>query len=249
MAAKLLPYFRWYPSDAESDLTYSSFSSTELGVFHRALNYAWMNDGLPDDDALIARALRLSVRDLREAWPVVRNSFPVDNDGKRRNKRQQTERVQVQSINAKASESAKIRWSRDANALPSQCEGYTRAYEYESVSVFDLELTKKKTFRTDEASFREWWEVWSAVRGTHHENEAAQAYISVAGGIEADVLECTRSYLAGLDNPAKGYNPHKFLFEQVGSGFKARWPVSISGGKRETAVDRMAKKMAERRQL
>ena len=99
-----------------------------------------------------------------------------------------------------------------------------------------------------EGEYLEWWCVWSEVRGTHHENEAARAYISVAGGFGAEVLECTRSYLASLDNPAKGFNPDNFLFEQAKQKFKARWPAFTSRvfPKKETASEGVLSLMKKR---
>lgn len=240
MAAKL-PYFRWYPADAESDAKYSAMCLAERGLYHAALNYAWTNNGLPVEVAEVARVLRLTPREFLKHWPRVSVCFEII-DGKLRNGRQEEERADANEKGLKASLSAKRRWTGDANALrrhmPTHCEGNARAYgsDYDASFLKKRGVGKNNEIAT-ESRFREWWEIWSAVRGTHHENEAAQAYISVAGGIEVDVLECTRSYLASLDNPAKGYNPHTFLFEQVGSGFRGRWPASISNA-RESATEK-----------
>ncbi len=76
-------------------------------------------------------------------------------------------------------------------------------------------------------SFAEWWGIWSSVKGTNHQRNAEQVYPRVVTEeTEADCLACTKSYLASLDNPAKGYNPENFLMDQVGDKFKARWPPS-----------------------
>ncbi len=118
----------------------------------------------------------------------------------------------------------------------------------DSSSVFEF-TKQEKPYKApiSEVDFLEWWSTWSAVRGTHHETQAAQAYLSVAGGLEAEVLECTQSYLGSLDNPAKGYNPHTFLFDQVNNRFKARWPAfaARNGTARESRAHRRAREMEE----
>lgn len=76
--------------------------------------------------------------------------------------------------------------------------------------------------------FVEWWAVWSGVRGTAKKQQALQAWMSIQ--LEPGVwwqpvcLDCTRSYLDSLENPAKGFNPDTWLYEQSRDGFEARWP-------------------------
>jgi hypothetical protein len=73
--------------------------------------------------------------------------------------------------------------------------------------------------------FESWWSGWSSIRGTNHKSQAAHAWLSVATvDNESSIADCTASYLASLDSPAKGYNPENFLFEQARDGFSARWP-------------------------
>jgi len=82
--------------------------------------------------------------------------------------------------------------------------------------------------------FETWWVVWSGTRGTHHKQQALQAWMSVVNGKNADLcFECTASYLASLDNPARGYNPHTFLFEHAKDGFRGRWPISGQATKKQ----------------
>lgn len=78
--------------------------------------------------------------------------------------------------------------------------------------------------------FVEWWELWSAVRGTSRLNAALQTWLSIVNGSGKAAIECTRSYLDSLDNPAKGFNPDRFLSDQAAEGFQARWAVN---GKRK----------------
>jgi hypothetical protein len=75
--------------------------------------------------------------------------------------------------------------------------------------------------------FKDWWELWSSVRGTNHHNQAEVAYKNLITPENRPALfECTQSYLASLDNPNKGYNPETFITEQSKDEFRARWPAS-----------------------
>jgi hypothetical protein len=77
--------------------------------------------------------------------------------------------------------------------------------------------------------FNEWWELWSFVRGTNHKKAAVQSWMSIMRPeLESSCMECTLSYLDSLSNPAIGYNPENFLFEQAKQKFEARWPKSRS---------------------
>lgn len=91
---KNLPYFRWYPADAEGDEKYSGLNREELGLFHQCLNKAWLNNGLPSDPAEVGRIMKLTVAELRRLWPRVSSLFYVrESDGRLVNRRQEEERA------------------------------------------------------------------------------------------------------------------------------------------------------------
>lgn len=100
--------------------------------------------------------------------------------------------------------------------------------------------SKEVNFLTSNPIFQSWWTVWSEVRGTHHEFEAASVWDRLCISNAYPAIECTQSYLASLENPAKGYNPDKFLNEQARGAFKARWPVFVHRNGRESRTDRIA---------
>ncbi len=96
--------------------------------------------------------------------------------------------------------------------------------------------------------FPEWWAAWSAVRGTNHRIQAETVYVrEVTIYTEKDCFECMQSYLASLDNPAKGYNPENFLVDQAPdkftARFKARSPPSRQGSLAERTIALMAKRI------
>lgn len=69
------PAFQWYPTDAMTDERYASMTYEERGVFHALLDYAWLNDGLPNDLDRLARLLRLAPADFERIWPAVSRCF------------------------------------------------------------------------------------------------------------------------------------------------------------------------------
>lgn len=76
------------------------------------------------------------------------------------------------------------------------------------------------------ADFVVWWAAWSEVRGTAKMQNALQAWMSVVVDGRG-ALECVESYLASLENPAKGFNPDNWIFEHAEDGFTARWPPFV----------------------
>lgn len=128
--------------------------------------------------------------------------------------------------------------------------GHSRARS-ESVSVLEVSVSEdsNKNFLTNER-FEQFWNIWAKVRGTARKNQAFQAWISVVTvALHQDAIQCTQSYLGGLDNPAKGFNPDNFLFEQARQGFTARWPVYASRSvipRKETGAERVVALMKKR---
>ncbi len=139
---KGLPYFRWYPADAETDSTYAAMSWEERGFYHWCLNYSWINNGLPENTKLIARAARLSPNKFEKLWGGISKCFTVA-EGHYRNPRQEVERVHATNKSASAVESIKARYERNTNVSAESYERNTnvlpRALARESESESDKE--------------------------------------------------------------------------------------------------------------
>lgn len=105
---KSLPYFRWYPSDAETDEFYASLTDQELGFYHRCLNRSWINEGLPVDPGERARAFRVTRKYLDKMWVKVGGRFVSNECVKPRlvNPRQEEEREYASRKSDGASTSA-----------------------------------------------------------------------------------------------------------------------------------------------
>lgn len=130
--AKNLPFFRWFPADAETDHNYSALTDAELGFFHRCLNRSWTNGGLPADLPELARAMRVTDAYLAKVWVRVGRCFEPSsiNPGMLINPRQEKERSHALSKSERATNSVRTRYERRTNELPRASESVS-----ESVSV------------------------------------------------------------------------------------------------------------------
>ena len=153
---KTLPYFRWFPADAKADALYGSFTDQELGFFHRCLDLAWDNDGLPVDLNEIAAITRVSREYLDSVWPRVGRAF-IEVRGRLRNRRQEEERNHATAKSRQAAKATAAREEkRDREIIGRSSDDHLRAYGSDSVCVVSStteETTKNKT-TTDLYSLR-----------------------------------------------------------------------------------------------
>ena len=115
--SKLLPYFRWYAADAETDENYSSLTDAELGFFHRCLNKSWINEGLPADLDRLAATMRVTKSQFAKVWPAVSKCFMLTDGDQPRwvNRRQEEERSLAVAKSKKASDSVRSRYVRSSD--------------------------------------------------------------------------------------------------------------------------------------
>ena len=92
------------------------WSASERGAYMILLWAAWEGDGLPGEPE---RLFRIDP-DIRAAWHLLEDKFPLHTDGKRRNQRQERERAEMREQgkrNAdKAKRAAAARWDAPSNA-------------------------------------------------------------------------------------------------------------------------------------
>ena len=145
--SKSYPYFKWYPADAETDDVYSGMTNAQVGMYHRLLNRAWLNNGIPSDPEEIRKILRMERREFARDWPIVAQKFratSAENDttsaevGRLFNPRMEEERGKML---AKSLANQRI---GNANAFKSRSENsrarVLRAYDCVSVSDSDSSL-------------------------------------------------------------------------------------------------------------
>lgn len=110
-----LPYFRWFPADAETDEHYTAMTDQELGFFHRCLNRSWRNNGLPAELQELSKAMRVDMKYLGRVWPRVGKRFYEDN-GRLFNRRQEDEREHANSKSERNTRAVRTRYERSTNA-------------------------------------------------------------------------------------------------------------------------------------
>lgn len=218
--AKTLPYFRWYPADAETDEAYASMTDAELGFFHRCLNRAWVNGSLPADLDQLAFAMRVRRSYLDKIWPKVGKCFHHVEVGTRLvNRRQEEERknaVAKSIANQRIGNANAKRTERDLNANAPQHAPARADVECESVS----ECTEGGPGGNGAQEFPE---TAAAVRGYFRAADDAliaviaqksfQAYASVVNG-HSSMPTLTDALLAEAVHEAKfkkQYSPGPFL--------------------------------------
>lgn len=117
--AKELPYFRWYPADAEIDTQYASMDWLELGLYHRCLNLSWMNGGVPSDLDELADALKVSRKKLERPWVKVGRRFTASESNPKMlvDARQEKERVYATSKSERNTNAVRTRYERSTNVV------------------------------------------------------------------------------------------------------------------------------------
>src|SRR3990167_8054307 len=100
----------------------------EEGVFHRMLRLAWMNGSVPADLNQLADLCRVRPSSLRKFWSKL-SPLWYEDAARLRNKKQESERIFLESKREAARESAKLSWKSkkrkrksSANAMPSHSE-------------------------------------------------------------------------------------------------------------------------------
>ncbi len=225
--AKLLPYFKWYPGDAEGDDFYSlTLTNEELGIYHRLLNRAWMNDGITSDMDVLAAFCRMSRGQFDEVWKKLSKRWVVSprDESKLVNPRQEEERAsaKLKSENNKRDGNANAKGSRkERDAIDP-----LRAYESESGSSRTLKVipSKKQSIR-----FPEFWAKYPRQFG---EDSACRDWCSeVTSENETVAFACLDRYLAS-DEVQRGVvmsagstmKDTGWIVKCARDGWKCEWP-------------------------
>lgn len=234
---KALPYFRWYPADAETDEKYSCLSDPELGFFHRCLNKSWINEGLPSDLDKLAAMMHVSRKYVDRMWGAVGQCFQLTEDIPQRyvNRRQEEERSYARSKSQKATDSVRTRYERRTNDLP-------RAYESVFVSVADFN-SKKEVLRENpkptgaskpppgpamSERFEDFWERYPVKDGKPITFGVWVSLVNIEN--ESLVFSCLDRYLASDRGGRSPKNPSNWLHDCSRDEWKSDWPASASSG-------------------
>lgn len=109
-----LPYFRWFPADAETDERYALMGAAELGLYHKCLNKCWINNGLPVEMSQLCKVLGWSKGQVAKSWERVSTCF-FERDGRLYNRRQEEERTHAKTKSVKATSAVQTRYREPTN--------------------------------------------------------------------------------------------------------------------------------------
>ena len=117
MSKDALPYFKWYPADADTDEDFRAMSDAEIGFYLRTLNHTWRNAGISSDPRERARILKVSPALHDRMWARVGRKFQVSPSDQSRlvNPRQEEERAKAISRSESAAASVRTRYVKPTN--------------------------------------------------------------------------------------------------------------------------------------
>lgn len=116
-----------YARDWMTDAAVSSMSPVARAGYMDLICTSWLNDGIPAPDGspdrwrALATMARLTVAELKRAWPAIEPHFELCDDGKLRNRRGRRikqELDQYESAKAEAGrKGAQARWQTDGRRM------------------------------------------------------------------------------------------------------------------------------------
>ena len=172
--SKKLPFFQWYPADADTDENFRAMNDSEIGFYLRCLNHAWRNDGIPADPEMRARVLRDKREYADKQWKIVGRCFVPDPEHPDRlvNPRQYEELQKASRKSSVNADAANARWEK-ARAMRSHMRSHengsanavVRASDSDSASVSASE--KKNPISED-------FEIWFERQFARHPKKRAR---------------------------------------------------------------------------
>lgn len=108
--AKSLPYYPMYVVEFDDDQHVVPMTLPEIGLYLLCLNESWKRGSIPDDPKAVAMAIRKEVKDVKKAWPIVRQRW-VENGtpGRLINPRQEKERKKAVDRSIQAADAARAK--------------------------------------------------------------------------------------------------------------------------------------------
>lgn len=82
--AEKSPAFQWYPKDFDTDEVVRLLPLAGIGFYVKLLNHDWLNTGIPDDPALLAKIAGCKKRDAARWWELLKTKFEPLEEGLKR---------------------------------------------------------------------------------------------------------------------------------------------------------------------
>ncbi len=116
----------WYPKDILTDKRVIAMTLEQEACYRRLLDYAWIENGLDNDPALLASYCKMNgqLEAFSEIWKVIKKCFNLHRK-KFRNKRQEQERKKQKLYSNKQRNASKHRWDKEKGANPTAIPRHT----------------------------------------------------------------------------------------------------------------------------
>lgn len=105
-----LPFLPLFPGDYHAVTQF--WPPGPRVIYFELLCAQWAVGGLPDDEHQLRDRVRIPAKDWKESWPLVSPYFPVDTDGRRRNRRLEEHRLVSAKKSTQARDAALERWRK-----------------------------------------------------------------------------------------------------------------------------------------
>lgn len=77
------------------------------GIYIDLIAYGWDYDGIPDDPGVLAAMVGMTPQKFRAVWAAIEDKWPIAEEGKRRNPRQEQQRRELKAHRDKQAENGK----------------------------------------------------------------------------------------------------------------------------------------------
>ena len=114
MSNRLLPFYKMYPADADTDENFRLMTFEQRGMYWTLLNHSWLNNGLPSDLTDLRDLCRMPQEDFERCWFRVSRCFELV-DNRLRNPRQEVERVVAKTKSECNTNAVRKRWDNATN--------------------------------------------------------------------------------------------------------------------------------------
>lgn len=113
MGDEKLPWFKFYPADFMGSGKVQMMGPAERGIYISLLCWSWQEGPIPDDPKIVARIAAAEPDTMREAWPLVRETFTETEDGRLVHPRLEKERAAALARREAARKAANARHAPD----------------------------------------------------------------------------------------------------------------------------------------
>lgn len=110
------PAYQYYAADF--DEATAAWTNEEVGIYQRLLNYAWINEGLPDDPRRLAMIVRCGFKKFQKRWTNIEKKWTKKGNGFLVNNKMEEVRAKQRKYRAEQARKGKIgadiRWEEDS---------------------------------------------------------------------------------------------------------------------------------------